>query len=376
MRAMLTRVLLIAVPVVALTGVLLYSQSARDGLKVSGFIEADEIRLGSRVGGRVHQVLVEEGQTVRAGEALIKLEPYDLLEQQQEAASQLAQRQAELDRLEAGFRPEEARQAEARHAQLAARLELLKNGPRQQEIDAATSRVRIAEAELELARQNFQRVQSLRESRAVSEEEYDAAEKELQSARNTVVVRTKELEDLELGTREEEIAEAEAKLREAEAAWDLIKHGFRQEEIAAARAARDAAKAKLAALGERIEELVIKTPVDGTIEALELQPGDLVSPSAPVLSIMDTSNLWVRAYVPEDRLGLTPVGNKLPVTVDSYPGVEFPGKVTFVSRQGEFTPSNVQTPEERSKQVFRFKVTLLEGLDKLRPGMAADVWLD
>jgi HlyD family secretion protein len=85
--------------------------------------------------------------------------------------------------------------------------------------------------------------------------------------------------------------------------------------------------------------------------------------------------MWVRAYVPENRLNLQN-GQKLRVTVDSFPGEDFIGTVSFVAREAEFTPSNVQTPEERSKQVFRIKVELESGLDKLRPGMAVDVWLN
>ena len=107
---------------------------------------------------------------------------------------------------------------------------------------------------------------------------------------------------------------------------------------------------------------------------MDLQPGDFAGANAPVMSIMDTNNLWIRAYVPESLLHLKE-GQILRISVSSYPDRSFEGKVTFISRQAEFTPSNVQTPEERSKQVFRIKVTLTTGQELLRPGMTADVWL-
>lgn len=94
-----------------------------------------------------------------------------------------------------------------------------------------------------------------------------------------------------------------------------------------------------------------------------------------MLSILDTSRVWVRAYVPEDRLDLRRK-QEVVVTVDSYPGERFTGVVTFISDEAQFTPSNVQTMDERVKQVFRIKVTLRADLQKLKPGMAADVWLD
>ena len=94
-----------------------------------------------------------------------------------------------------------------------------------------------------------------------------------------------------------------------------------------------------------------------------------------MLSVLDLGKLWVRAYVPEDRLDLE-LGQPVSISVDSYPGRTFAGHVSFIARQAEFTPGNVQTPEERSRQVFRIKIELDAGDGELRPGMIADVWLD
>jgi len=183
------------------------------------------------------------------------------------------------------------------------------------------------------------------------------------------------LELFEAGTREEEKREAQARVEEARQTWELAKQGFRQEEIDKAKATRDAAQAALDAIRVQVKELQIKSPVDGMIEAHELRVGDLVPAGAPVLSIMDTRHLWLRAYIPQNRIGLK-TGQKLKVVVDSFPNESYAGEITFISRQAEFTPNNVQTPAERVKQVFRAKIDLREGLDKLRPGMMADVWLD
>ncbi|HTI50663.1 MAG TPA: HlyD family efflux transporter periplasmic adaptor subunit, partial [Planctomycetaceae bacterium] len=124
----------------------------------------------------------------------------------------------------------------------------------------------------------------------------------------------------------------------------------------------------------QIEELTIRAPVDGSIEAVDLRPGDLVGASTPAISMIEAGRLWVRAYVPENHLDVQ-VGSEVSVTVDSFPGRRFKARVSFVARQAEFTPNNIQTVEDRSKQVFRIKVLLEEGLDVLRPGMSGDVWL-
>jgi multidrug resistance efflux pump len=372
---MVKRVVLLLILAAVLITVLWLGQRAQTEQKVSGFVEADEIRLGSRVGGRVKEVHVEEGQCVERGQPLVELEPFDLLERRSQLQAQRAQAQATLDRLHAGFRTEEVAQAKARVDQLAANLEKLEHGPRQQEIDAAVAELELAQSELELAQTRHQRAETLLAQRAISQEQYDAAATELRVARSRVKVRQDTLALLREGTRKEDIDEARAQLEQATQAWRLQQRGYRTEEIAEAAAAVQAATAAAAAIDRQLDELRILAPVDGTIEAVELQPGDLVPAGAPVISMIDTSRLWVRAYVPENWLHLQ-LGDQLPIRVSSYPDEPFLGRITFIARQAEFTPGNVQTPEERSKQVFRIKVTLLSGSDRLRPGMSADIWLD
>jgi multidrug resistance efflux pump len=368
------RVIPIVLVVLALSALIAYSQFRPAADRVSGFIEADEIRLGSRVGGRVRKVHVEEGQRVEPGQKLVELEPFDLEAERERAAATLATREADFARMTAGLRPEEIAQAEARYQQLQATLDELVAGPRKQEIEAASARLRMTEAQLRLARENFRRVNELAATNATTQENIDRATEALDAAEGAVAAQREELGLLQVGTREETIRAGKAQVEEARLAWELAKQGFRQEEITKAEAARDAAKAALAAIDQRLAELTITSPVGGVIEAMDLQAGDLAGPAAPVMSIMDDSRLWVRAYVPENRLDLK-VGQRMWVMVDSFPGERFAGELTFISRQAEFTPSNVQTPEERIKQVFRIKVELREGLDKLRAGMAADVLL-
>ncbi|MCM2369718.1 HlyD family secretion protein [Aporhodopirellula aestuarii] len=372
---MTTRIVPLIAFVCVLLGLIAYSKWDEGPIRVSGFIEADEIRLGSRLGGRVAQVHVEEGQEVTADMVLVELEPYDLLEREKELELSLASREAEYRRFVAGYRPEEIAQAKANLAQLQARLDLLRAGPRKQEIEAARARLSLAEAERRLAEENEQRLTKLARSNATSEQERDAARERLEAAIANVEVRRQELALLDAGTREEEIREAAARTEQAAQALLLMENGYRREEVEKAEASRDAAQAALDAIRKQKQELKIKSPTDGTVEALDLQPGDMVAAGAPVLSILDRSNLWVRAYIPQNRVAVK-VGQTLPLSIDSFHGEVFEGVVVFVARQSEFTPSNVQTPEERSQQVYRIKITIQDSGDRLRPGMTADVWLD
>jgi multidrug resistance efflux pump len=364
----------IVVPaVIVLVAALLYSQYRPQPLKVSGVVEADEVRVGSRVGGRVRSVEVVEGDPVKTGAVLVELEPFDLREQQAQAAANLAASEAAYQKMVEGFRAEEVAQAQARRDQLAAQLAELQAGPRKEEIAAAAAQLDLADAQLNLAQLTFNRVKGAFERNAASQDEMDRATSELNVARARVAAQREVLGELQAGTRAERIAQAKAQLAEAEQAWQLYVNGYRSEEIAQAKATVEAAQAALDIISRRLEELIVRAPIDGVVEAVDLQPGDLVSANAPAISLLDMDDLWIRAYVPEDVP--VQVGQEVRVTVDAYPDRDLAGRVSFVARQAEFTPSNVQTVEERSKQVFRVKVSVVEGLDVLRPGMIADVWL-
>jgi len=369
---MVKRVLPLVVVGLLLVAALLYSQRRTGPMKVSGFIETDEIRVGSRVGGRVSEINIEEGQTVRKGDVLVELGPFQLREQYNQAKALLAQAQADYDRLVFGYQPEEIEQTKARLDQLTAARERL--GDAEEDIAAAEANLELARAQFELATRKFNRTESLVAKSGASQADMDEATSELRVARATVRVREEELAKLRR-TLPSDIKEADARIEEARQEWQLHKGGYRKEDIARAKAAVRAQQAAIEALERQIEELTIRAPADGRIEAVNLRPGDLVGANTGAIAMIETTRLWVRAYIPENRLDIE-VDQPVQITVDSFRDRKFKGRVTYVSRQAEFTPGNVQTPEERSKQVFRIRVLLDEGLDVLRAGMIADVWFE
>ncbi len=361
---------------VGIIGWLYWHQRRQGPFVVSGFVEADEIRAGSRVGGRVAEVFVSEGDHLKTDAPLFRIDPLDLRERLAGAKAELEARQAEYELLKSGNRPEEIEAARAKRDRAKANFDKLVAGPRPQEIAAARERANATQANLEFAQSEFTRLEKLRSRAQAAPTEYDRAVRSLKSAQAEAGAAKQELELLEIGTRKEDIAEARAALAEAEQALKLAELGYRKEQIAQAAAQVDAARANVGAIEAQIRELVIVAPCDCVVEAIDLRPGDLVGQNAPSVSLLDLSRLWVRAYVPENRLGQIRLDQRVPVRVDSFPGERFAARITFISRDAEFTPKNVQTPEERSKQVFRIKVMLEEGLDRLRVGMAADVLLD
>jgi HlyD family secretion protein len=356
-------------------GLVLWRQAQPQPAILSGVLESDEIRVGSLVGGRVREVLVAEGQRVAAGQVMVRLEPFDLSAQLAEAQADLAAARAVFEKLQAGYRDEEVLGARAKRDELQKAYEEALAGPRPQEIDQAKENLQLAQAELELAKLNFDRNQKLVADGTVSREEYDTSLSRLRVAQATVASRKSFLSMSEEGVRPEQIAQAQARAESAQADFDRLQAGYRIEEIEEARARVEAATAHVASVQRRLEELDVVAPADLVVETFDLRAGDLVAAGAPVASLVDPQRLWLRAYVPQRLLPRVAIGTELPLAVDGWPQRTFSGRVAFVARLPEFTPSNVQTPEERGRQVFRIKVELLEGFENLHPGMAAELSL-
>jgi HlyD family secretion protein len=350
--------------------------SRSDSFVISGVIEADDIHVGSKIGGRVLKVVAREGQTVKGGEPLVLLEPNEMDASLAQAQAELRQAQAKYALMTAGSRQEEIEQSEAAVKQAQAELDQLISGPRQQEIDQTAAEWQAAKAQAENARKFLQRMEGLSKRELVAKQDYDDALTKADEAEQKMKAARERYDLLLAGTRKEEVERARQRLAEADAKRRQIRSGFRKEEIAQAKSAMEAARARVDVMRTQLEETVIKAPVDALVETLDLEPGDMVGAGKPVATLLRTGSLWVRSYLPEARLGFVQPGLKVAVRVDSFPGKDFSGVVRRIHRQGEFTPRNVQTQEERALQVFQTEVVLDDPDHVLRPGMSADVTIE
>lgn len=373
---MLRIVVLFVVIVGSIIAFLVWKQGQDRPFVVSGFVEADEIRVGSRVGGRVSRISIEEGSTTRVGDELYALDPYDLTASLAQARAEAAAAQAEYERLKAGYRAEEIEQARARRDLAQATLSMLVAGPRQQEIAMAREQVKIATASRDLAQLEFDRLERLREREQAAAKEYDAAVAARKAASAELVRAELALALLEEGSRKEDISAAQARLAETDAALKQLEAGNRLEDVAAADAQLRAAEARVNAMEMQLAELTVYSPCNCLVETIDLRPGDLVSANAPSAALLDLSRMWVRSYVPEGRLGSVKIGQGVALRPIGMRDRRFAGRISFIAREAEFTPRNIQTPEERSKQVFRIKIALEEGFAELRVGMSVDVLFD
>ncbi len=369
---------LIGVLVLILGALLVYGHRRQVQPMVSGVVEANEILLGSSIGGRVATVNVREGQRVKAGQTLAVLESGELdaylrLARAVESEREQALSDVETDPDLPAVRPERVALARASYDLLESRLERLIAGLRGQEVAAVEKNVKSAKEQLSLAERYQSQVRSLADKHAVGEDEVERAGRQTQAAKATLQVLEKELNQLRQGTDEEKIREQHTRVLQARREWQEAESAFRKQRIQQARSRLDTASATVNALTKLKEELTIAAPCDGVIESLKAQPGTMLPPRTPVISLLEDKRLFIRTYLPADRLGLQE-DTELLVTTSSLPGEQFQGRVTFIAREAEFLPSNVQTSEERAKQVYRLRLALpVEG--KLRPGMPVEVWL-
>jgi HlyD family secretion protein len=365
------RVLLLLVGILTLGGVTAWRLRASPEQVFTGTVESRTVRVGSRFGGRVQEVLVREGEMVKAGQALIRLEPGDLLARKRQAEGELAAQAAFLAKLENGSRPQEIAQARARAATATAALRQVMAGSRSERIAAAQARVRAAEARLEQRRNDVERAKRLLTLNAITQQEAELAETAERAAAAELEEERKSLEELERGARPEEIAQAAAVAREAQEGVKLIEGGAREEDLAAARAQLEIARGKLDAINAMIEELTIKAPSAARVESLTLRPGEILGPDHPAVTLLEEDQLYVRFYIPETRLGRIKVGQTVSFKVDSFPDRSFDAVVEYVSQIGEFTPRNLQTPDDRADHLFAARASLRQGRSELHAGMAA-----
>jgi HlyD family secretion protein len=357
------RIFLIILVAIILAGTTVYATWFRsdNALQGSGTVEARDIRVGSKVGGRIDKVLVREGDRVQPGQTLIAFDDKELL-------ASLEQSRAAAEKAQRGYRPEEIAEARASAAQAKADYEMRLNGYRKEDVAAAQSDVERASADEVRARLDFQRYEALAQKDLVSKQQRDTAEANWKMALAQQQNFQHKLDVLKRGYRQEEIASAEAHYHETLATLEKFERGNRREDV-------DLAKAAYSYDEARFREREVTAPSAATVEVLDVRPGDIIAPNTPVATLLEQDQIYVRIYIPETELGRVQVGQKAEVRVDSFPKTVFDGIVEQINQQAEFLPRNVQTREERVHQVFGVKIRINDPAGHVLAGMAADVKL-
>jgi multidrug resistance efflux pump len=348
----------------------------RDTLVLAGTVEVQEIRLGSKIGGRVETVSVREGERVKEGQELVRFATPELDAQREQLRAKLRAAEADLLKARNGPRTEEKDDAKAAIASAQAKYDRLKNGWREEERRQAKSEAEAADADLVQTRSEFERLDQLFKTgggAAVTKSEYDLARGLRDRAQKRYDAAMAHYDMMMNGSRPEDIAEAGAELARAKSKSAMLENGTRAEDIALAEANVAETKGKLAEVEVNRKEAIVVAPGPAVIDVLSVRTGDLVPPNQPVLRILRDDDLWVKVFVPETDLGKVRLGEQVEVTVDAYPGRKLPGVVDQIASVSEFTPRNVQSIDERKHQVFALKVKVDNHEGVFKSGMAAEV---
>ncbi len=326
------RIIVLLVLVVAISGGFAWWWFSQNGngngpLVLYGNVDLRQVDLAFNDGGRIAQVLVDEGAKVKQGEVLARLDTSRIEPQVAQAEATVAAQAATVEKLHNGNRPEDIAQAQAN-------------------VDAARANAHNAEL-------NYDRLVKLQQSPSgspsVTQSQIDAAK----------------------ATRDSAVAQLEV----ASQALILAKAGPRKEDIAVAEAQLRAAQAQLALLRQQLKDATLVAPSGGIIRSRLLEPGEMASAAKPVLSIAIVSPKWVRAYVSEPDLVKVAPGARATVTVDGD-SQSFSGHIGFISPVAEFTPHAIQTAELRTSLVYEVRVLVDDPKDVLRLGMPATVHLE
>ena len=385
------RILILVVVLAAALGAVywFYFRDHKDpngAIRLSGNIEVTQVDLSFKIPGRLEKRLVDEGAAVAAGQLVANLEDADERLGVQKADADLARAKAVLAELLAGSRPQEIQRAKAavQRAQMA--LLELETGSRSQEIAQAkadltrvTAARDAANSRLDQARADFSRYAAVYKQGGVSAQAYDSyktrldtAQKAFEEAQAALAAAKQRYSLVKEGPRKEQIRQARAALAAAEAESALVEAGPRQEVIDQAGAQVEAAKTALDLARRRLAETRLYCPFDAVVLSKSAEPGAYMTPGAPVVTVGQMARVRLRAFILESQLGKIRLGQKADVSIDAFPGKTYPGVVSYISQEAEFTPKSVQTFEERVHLVYRIKIDLDNESGDLKAGMPAD----
>ncbi|WP_134702953.1 HlyD family secretion protein [Ammoniphilus sp. YIM 78166] len=357
----------------------------------SGTIEGVEVPVLTEIGGSLDKIEVEEGQRVKKGDVLAALDPRLLEQQVREAEAHLLSAQAQLEGAKAGTRSRELSKAASQIEQVEAQIRHLQTQQDRFQAAIVQREAMLAQVQaqwkgavstLRYQEKRLKDVETLAEQGAEAQERVELQREAVHQASIAVESLQSQVDahqaQLAIANKEKEalgpqIQSVNAQLKAADAQFGLLQEGVTVHTLKQLEAQKAMAEAKLEQARLQREKAVVVSPVNGVIARRNVSVGEIVKPSYQLFTLFERDRLQLTVYVPENKLNLVQVGQIAEVAVDAYPNQLFKGRVKHIAENAEFTPKNVQTAEERTKMVFAVTLVMEEGLDKLKPGMPADV---
>lgn len=386
-KRIIPAVLLLAIGGFLLWRFVLSRNGPSNSLLLSGNIELTEVEMSFKLPGRVVELAVDEGDQVKAGQIVARMDSAELQAQQDRENAGVRSAQSALVQLRTAIDWQTetlSGDIDLKRADLAAaqsRLKELETGSRPQEIENARAALDQARAENDLAQRDWTRAQKLVQAEDISTAQFESFRARAQAAAAAMKRAEEAYALVKEGPRRETIDQARAIVQRAQAALKLAEANRldlqrRRQEIALRQAEIQRAQANARLLAVQLGDRAIASPVDGVVLSRNAEPGEVLPAGASVLTLGDIDHPTVRCYINERDLGRVKIGQAASVTTDSFPGKTYKGKVSFISSEAEFTPKQIQTEEERVKLVYRLKVDIENPNRELKSSMPVDVRLE
>jgi HlyD family secretion protein len=381
-------ILIVALAVVA--GVLWSGWLHRDQgnrLMVSGNIELTQVDISFKVPGKLVERTVDEGAAVTKGMLIARIDRDQVDRQRSRDEAGLQSAQSQFQQTETVVQWQRAtlendialKRAQIKEAQ--ARLDELLAGSRPQEIQQSRSAAADARAQHEQAKLDWDRGQELFKNDDISKAQFDQYRMRNDSSAAALHQAEERLALVVEGPRKEEIEAARAQVATVQAALRVSEaNGLelkrRQEDVLAHMAEVNRARAQVDITQTQINDTSVYSPIDGVVLVKSAEVGEVLAAGTTVVSIGDLNHPWLRAYVNETDLGRVKLGATAKLTIDSYPGRTYTGRVSFIASEAEFTPKQIQTREERVKLVYRIKIDVDNPKHELKSNMPVDAEIE
>ncbi len=368
---------------------LLSSCGKPDKLYLSGTVEAEEAHAVSEVSGKILSIPFEEGAMVHKGDIIAVVDDSAQKLTVNQLGAAVKARQAVLQELHNGSRPEQISQAEAAVEAAKAQLDEAIRGSRPEQIKQAEAGVAVAQSNVDAAQVNvdYAQVNYDRALQLYNEEtlnvggldearfKLDSASTALRTAQEQLASAKAQLELAKSGVGDEAVQAAQANYKQAVAQLELVKNGPVNTTIDAAQADLENAQAALEQGHLLLSKYKITSPIDGVLSLYAVAEGEIIHAGGTAATIMDQKEKYVHFYIPQRYLSLVNIGQEVFLNIPSLPDTPIAGKITFIATKAEFTPSNTETSESKGNTVFQIKVMVLDHLNQVYPGMTADTFL-
>ncbi len=352
-----------------------------NSITVSGNLELLQVDISFKIAGKLIERPVTEGDWVKKGQLLAKLDPLQLQEQESRDKALITSAVSNYKQLETSIAYQRAtieadvaaRRAEQAEAE--ARLDALLHGNRTQDVQQSAAAVNDAKAQLDFAKSDWDRAQTLFKNEDISKQQYDQARMKVDSATAMLRQAEERYSLMKEGARPEDIAGARAAVAKAQAAVktaeaNRLELARKEQELGARKAEIERSTAQAGMSQSQLNDTSVYSPIDGVVLVKSAEVGEVLGAGTTVMTIGDLEHPWLRAYINEPDLPRIKLGQAVKLTTDANKA--YNGKITFIASEAEFTPKQIQTQEERVKLVYRIKIAVDNSSHELKNNMPVD----